>query len=184
MSITNPLSFSNTNCLGNALTYNKPCSFSARIKNNATVRLSTTDYIYFGKQDNFVNTSKITFQFSPFSGNTNVAFNSFSSGKWDICSNIISNGEYRIKRATVIFEADGAANAEIIVNNSSYTGSFIRSPGYMLPVRLELSNSGVPSLSINGDIALTLSQDSTVNEDNDNIAYFNSFKANDTTRHI
>lgn len=184
MSITNPLSFSNTNCLGDALTYNKPCSFSARIKNNATVRLSTTDYIYFGKQDNFVNTSKITFQFSPFSGNTNVAFNSFSSGKWDICSNIISNGEYRIKRATVVFESDGAANAEIIVNNSSYTGSFTRSSGYMLPVRLELSNSGVPSLSINGDIALTLSQDSTVNEENDNIAYFNSFKANDATGHV
>lgn len=184
MSITNPLSFSNTNCLGNALTYNKPCSFSARIKNNATVKLSTTDYIYFGKQDNFVNTSKITFQFSSFSGNTNVTFNSFSSGKWDICSNIISNGEYRIKRATVVFAASGAANVEIIVNNSSYTGSFTRSASYILPVRLELSNSGLPILSINGEIALTLSQDSTVTEENDNIAYFNSFKANDTTGHI
>lgn len=184
MSITNPLSFSNTNCLGNALTYNKPCSFSARIKNNATVKLSTTDYIYFGKQDNFVNTSKITFQFSPFSGNTNVAFNSFSSGKWDICSNIISNVEYRIKRATIVFAADGAANVEIIVNNSSYTGSFTRSASYILPVRLELNTSGVPILSINGEIALTLSQDSTVNEENDNIAYFNSFKSNDATGHI
>lgn len=102
MSIINPLSFSNTNCLGNALTYNKPCSFSARIKNNATVRLSTTDYIYFGKQDNFVNTSKITFQFAPFSGNTNVAFNSFSSGKWDICSNMISNILNGVGRKNVI----------------------------------------------------------------------------------
>lgn len=183
MSITNPLSFSNTNCLGNALTYNKPCSFSARIKNNATVKLSTTDYIYFGKQDNFVNTSKMTFQFSPFSGNTNVAFNSFSSGKWDICSNMISNGEYRIKRATVVFAANGAADAEIIVNNSSYTGSFTRSVAYILPLRLELNSSGVPVLSINGEITLTPSQD-TVNEENDNIAYFNSFKANDTTGHI
>lgn len=184
MSINKPLSFSNVNCLGNALTYNKPCSFSARIENNAAVKLATTDYIYFGSQDKATDISRIRFTFSPFStSNVNVNFNSFSSGKWDICSNLISNGEYRIKRATVVFAGSGAANVEIVVNNHSYTASFTRASGYRLPARLELSSTGVPTLSINGEIPLTLSTTETT-ETNDNIAYFNSHKIDDTTGHI
>ena len=184
MSINKPLSFSNVNCLGNDLTYNKPCSFSARIVNNAAVRLATTDYIYFGSQDKITDISRIRFTFSPLStANVNVNFNSFASGKWDICSNLISNGEYRIKRATIVFASSGAANVEIVVNNHSYTASFTRASGYRLPARLELSSAGVPSLSINGEIPLELST-TEVSETNDNIAYFNSYKTDDSTGHI
>ena len=37
------LNYDNNNCLGNALTYNKPCSFSARITNNNNIDVRYID---------------------------------------------------------------------------------------------------------------------------------------------
>lgn len=162
------LNYDNNNCLGNALTYNKPCSFSARITNNNNIQFNSSTYISFGDKSQFSNIVKISFNIN------DSLLSAPISGKWHICSNIINNGNYWIKRATYDYDSN---KLEILVNNTLY--SFL----YSIPnwksalVTISLNSSGVPTAQFSDQI-ISNPTITTVEENDDGCAYFNAYKIN------
>lgn len=165
------LNFSNTDCLGNSLTYNTPNSFPARIYNNANVQFNNTTYIYLGSKELFIDVTSIGFS------TTLSNLSTPTTGKWHIFSNIISNGDYRIKRISYNYDD---SKWEILVNNILYTYAYTMPATQNMTFSFALSISGIPVITINNAaLANPTTEDST--EEDDGYAYINAYKSSTDT---
>lgn len=160
------LNFDNTDCLGNSLTYNKPCSFSARITNNNNIQFDSNTYICFGNKEQFTNIYKMTFNINE------SLLTAPTSGIWYICSNILSNGNYRLKRLTYNYET---LRLEALVNDTLYSFGIAFPNQKSGTITIELSNTGVPSITIINRKTINPTT-STLIEEDDGCAYFNAYK--------
>lgn len=160
------ISFANSDCLGNELTYNKPCNFDAKITNNTNIQFNNNTYICLGRKEQITDVTSI--QFNTLDTNLSTP----TTGKWHIISNVISNGDYRIKRITYNYDT---SKLEILINDVLYSYDYAMPTGTAIPFSFALSSNGQPVVRIN-NTNLTGATTSDSTETGDNYGYINAYR--------
>lgn len=163
------IKYSNTDCLGNELTYSTPASHQIKLSesNCLTFNANNTNYVYFGKgQDLFHDTTKVVFKWlSPSSITSN---RTLFTGLTKVFNENTGLAQliYKISTDTPIFQIGYINSSPSATTNYStgtlYSANYTVSPNTIYEISVDLSDPSNPILIINGEtLTVTATTNST-----------------------